>query len=110
MQRSDIWKKDLLIEDFWLRGYYSSLINCRVVGVKVNSQVYDYGTELWPVIVFEDASGEQFECEISRDPEGNGPGFMFGLPEYSVPEHIRKGFESLDGNDLKTMMKSKFGV
>lgn len=110
MQRSDTYNKHLLIEDFWLRGYYSALINCRVVDVKVNAQIDDYSEELWPVIVFEDANGEQFECEISRDPEGNGPGFMFGLPQYSVPEHIRKGFDSLDGEDLKIMLKGKFGI
>ena len=110
MQRSDVWKQHLLIEDFWLRGYYSSLINCRVVGVKVNSQVDDYGQELWPVIVFEDASGEQFECEISRDPEGNGAGFLFGLPQYVLPDTVKEAFQNMSDDQVNAIAKGKWGI
>jgi hypothetical protein len=39
----------------------------------------------FPKIVFEGKSKmtgkkERFECEVSQDGEGNGPGFIFGLP------------------------------
>jgi hypothetical protein len=34
---------------------------------------------LFPIIVFKKGK-ETFECDISQDEEGNGPGFLFGLP------------------------------
>ena len=34
----------------------------------------------WPVIQIKKGK-ETFEIEVSMDPEGNGPGFLFGLPE-----------------------------
>jgi hypothetical protein len=33
-----------------------------------------------PVLNVRLATGERLKLEISRDPEGNGPGFIFGLP------------------------------
>ena len=35
----------------------------------------------WPYFVAQDPkTKEKFKVEVSRDPEGNGPGFLFGLP------------------------------
>jgi hypothetical protein len=32
------------------------------------------------------ANGELVELVLSQDEEGNGGGFMFGLPDYTLPE------------------------
>jgi hypothetical protein len=39
----------------------------------------DGGAE-FPAFTVKTPSGETFVVEVSRDPEGNGPGFLFGLP------------------------------
>jgi hypothetical protein len=32
------------------------------------------------------ANGKHVELVLSQDEEGNGGGFMFGLPDYTLPE------------------------
>jgi hypothetical protein len=32
------------------------------------------------------SNGEIVELVLSQDPEGNGGGFMFGLPDFTLPE------------------------
>lgn len=68
----------------WAEGYYSAMKGCKVVDISVE---YD-GEYVWPVLVCEktiNGKTEQFVIEIARDPEGNGPGFLFGLPSF-MPE------------------------
>lgn len=60
----------------FLQEYLQPLVNGKVVSVGVNED--DEGA--WPVIVVESPTGETFTLEVSRDEEGNGPGFLFGLP------------------------------
>lgn len=60
--------------EFYKR-YYASLKGATVVDV-------DGGAE-FPRITVRTKAGETFVLEVSRDEEGNGPGFIFGLP---VPE------------------------
>jgi hypothetical protein len=52
--------------------YYAALKGGTIVSV-------DGGAE-FPKFTVKTPSGELFEVEVSRDPEGNGPGFLFGLP------------------------------
>ena len=62
----------------WTKRYLQPLVGCQVVSVGTTGD----GDGNWPTIAFQALdSGEIFTCEISRDPEGNGPGFIFGLPD-----------------------------
>lgn len=60
----------------WTEKYYSFLVGAKVTGV---SAVEDEEGWVWPTITIE-KDGQTFELEVGRDPEGNGPGFLFGLP------------------------------
>ena len=53
--------------------YYRQLIGCTITAVGENAEGFPY-------IVAKRPCGEEFTCEISQDEEGNGPGFLFGLP------------------------------
>ena len=74
-------------EQRWAEGYYGALVGLTVrkVEVVVND---DMGyPELWPTITMVADDGEEFVVEVSRDQEGNGAGFLFGLPHFSVSHH-----------------------
>ena len=60
----------------WLKRYLAPLVNCRVISVEVK----EIGGEAWPVINVVHIDGTDHQLTISRDEEGNGPGFIFGLP------------------------------
>lgn len=36
--------------------------------------------EVWPTLLVRTTEGQILRLEVSRDEEGNGPGFLFGLP------------------------------
>jgi len=59
-------------ERAFYKKYYASLKGATIVEV-------DGGAE-FPAFTIKTPSGETFVVEVSRDPEGNGPGFLFGLP------------------------------
>lgn len=54
----------------YLKKYMKALEGKKIVKTGVNRDGF-------PFFVLEDGT----KCEISRDEEGNGPGFLFGLPE-----------------------------
>lgn len=56
--------------------YYGFLKDAKITG----AGVMEDGHELWPYIDILASDGEAYRLEISQDPEGNGPGFIFGLP------------------------------
>ena len=68
----------------WCQKYYEQLVGAKIV--KVESVIDDEmgWPEVWTRIHAESATGEQIVLEISRDEEGNGPGFLFGLPHVEV--------------------------
>lgn len=37
----------------------------------------------FPFFTVQMKNGDELTCEVSQDPEGNGPGFLFGLPRPS---------------------------
>lgn len=85
-------------EQRWAEGYYGALVGLTVrkVEVVVND---DMGyPELWPTITMVADDGEEFVVEVSRDQEGNGAGFLFGLPAFTVgsdrpsPKHNRSSY------------------
>jgi len=65
-------------EQEYTMKYYGSLVGCEVI--KVQARYDEYDDRIWPVIYVRDPKGNIFELEVSQDPEGNGPGFIFGLP------------------------------
>lgn len=64
----------------YYQKYYGSLEGAIITKVKIREE-NDFGqTEYWPVFTVTLANGFETELEISQDEEGNGPGFVFGLP------------------------------
>jgi hypothetical protein len=72
------FKKYELLSAMFHNDYYSQLMGYYVVGVK--NEIDEYSDGVWPILVFSNKEGDVIECTLSRDEEGNGPGFMFGLP------------------------------
>jgi hypothetical protein len=56
-------------EEKWARKYYKTLEGRTIKKTGVTRDGF-------PFFVLDDGT----QCEISRDEEGNGPGFLFGLP------------------------------
>lgn len=73
----------------WFTRYYEGAVGLTVTGVAWVTEVTGsdgtvYGLEPYEQmaeLLCTDEHGETYRLGISRDPEGNGPGFLFGLPE-----------------------------
>ncbi len=63
-------------EHTFYEKYYAALKGATIVGTRVELQ----DGQCWPVIKVRMDNGDELELEVSRDSEGNGPGFLFGLP------------------------------
>lgn len=68
----------------WAKGYYSQIIGFTVIDVVVHNEENEVWTSLICEKTMSDGTKEKFSLEISQDPEGNGPGFLFGLPSFMV--------------------------
>ena len=69
----------------WKLAYYSQLKGATIVRVEIFDDDLFSGTDAnWPVFVVKFEDGTMGELQLSRDEEGNGPGFMFGLPHVKV--------------------------
>lgn len=93
----------------YYRGYYSQLIGAKVVGVKVSVQEdledgNPFFAQVWSALVFE-KDGVEFTCEISKDEEGNGPGFMFGLKEVRVTQEFLSATNSMSIEQLNDLIE-----
>ena len=74
----------------WMRRYYGQLRGWKVSSVSVKVED-DFGwPQCWPKLTMThpDHPGVKLEIEVSQDEEGNGPGFLFGLP---LPEPMKGG-------------------
>lgn len=92
------------LEMNYYRGYYGQLIGAKVIGVEMSIQNDDdyhdpLYYEMWPSIIFE-KDGVTYNCEISRDEEGNGPGFLFGLNQVRTSDQMKSMFESMSKEEL----------
>jgi hypothetical protein len=58
-----------MAENTWLKKYVKHLEGKKILKTGVNKEGF-------PFFILDDGS----EIEVSRDEEGNGPGFLFGLP------------------------------
>ena len=76
-------------QERWMKGYYAELVGMTIVGVTITPD--EFGGEPWLSIIAEkdneNGDIERFTLAVSQDEEGNGPGFVFGLPEYTLPEY-----------------------
>tara|TARA_R100001129_G_C5239047_1_gene224946 strand:+ start:561 stop:770 length:210 start_codon:yes stop_codon:yes gene_type:complete len=56
--------------------HFRQLVGCKVTGF----QMQDDGDDMWPTLMMRTDDGEGIAVVLSRDPEGNGPGFAFIEP------------------------------
>lgn len=70
--------RDVSDEKQFQKDYYGQLVGFTVT--QVEQKVEDMGgyEEVWPQITLKKGPKE-IQLEVSRDEEGNGPGFLFGL-------------------------------
>lgn len=59
----------------WLERYLQPLVDGKITAV----EALEEDGKVWPRIIVK-TDTEEYTLEISRDEEGNGPGFVFGLP------------------------------
>lgn len=62
----------------WITEYYGALLGGTITKVGSRRQAGD--NEAFPFFEVTKPNGEVYEVEVSQDEEGNGPGFLFGLP------------------------------
>ena len=68
----------------WKLKYYSFLKGAKILNVEIfEDDSFDGPSRNWVVITIE-KDGVKYELQPSRDEEGNGPGFIFGLPHVQV--------------------------
>ena len=60
----------------WEKKYVSALKGGKIVSTGVTSDGFPY----FEVEKGRGATKVKYRVEVSQDPEGNGPGFLFGLP------------------------------
>ncbi len=66
-------------KEFW-QEYYGQLKGAVVLDVGIVEED-NYGMEEhWPCFIVKLMNGKTIQIELSSDEEGNGPGFLFGLP------------------------------
>lgn len=55
-----------------LEEYYTQMVGFKIIGFRMD----DEGIDSWPVFTVKKGE-ETLQMVVSRDQEGNGPGFMF---------------------------------
>ena len=68
-----------LEEKEYYSKYYSELIGATIDSFQMVVEDNTYNVEFWPTFIVTLKNGESRVLQISQDPEGNGPGFIFGL-------------------------------
>lgn len=60
-------------------NHMASLIGATLTAATVSVDDEGDGVyfEVWPVLIFTKPDGTTIQVEVSRDPEGNGPGHLF---------------------------------
>jgi hypothetical protein len=68
------------MSEFWTK-YYSALEGATILKYTPMLDGDEYGEDVsYPTFLVKFADGTVDHIEISTDEEGNGPGFIFGLP------------------------------
>jgi len=65
-------------EQNYFKSYYGDLVGAKVMSFN-GMQEDDLGGDGFPTFTVLFKNGEIGQIQISRDPEGNGGGFIFGL-------------------------------
>ena len=73
------------IQERWNEGYYSVLNGAKIIRF-LGTVPEEFGGNGFPQFLVKLSTGEIIEMEVSKDPEGNGGGFLFGLPNFTLPE------------------------
>ena len=60
------------------KKYFGQLVGCKVIGFEMQDGGHD--EDMWPALIMRTDGGEEIAVVLSRDPEGNGPGFAFIEP------------------------------
>jgi hypothetical protein len=63
-------------KQFW-EEYYGQLVGGVIKGFGIIEEDDGY----WPCFIVKLITGEEVQVEVSQDEEGNGPGFLSGLPK-----------------------------
>lgn len=69
----------------WRSEYYGALVGFTVTEIDFEDD--EFGGDPFPVLKLTNDDGVELSVEVSRDEEGNGAGFLHGLP---MPEPIRR--------------------
>lgn len=64
----------------FLQKYLGQLVGATIESVDVKVEEDMGYPEVWPRLQAKLADGTTVTLEVSQDTEGNGPGFLFGLP------------------------------
>lgn len=64
-------------EAAYITEYLTDLVGCKVVHVQAFTDTDMGWPEVWPILVLQKPDGTLLQVEVSRDPEGNGPGHLF---------------------------------
>ena len=75
---------------YW-NSVYSKLLGYRLIGIKWYKYPDYEGVRYYeppmPILLFEKISSSHIiEVSLQQDPEGNGPGYMMGIPEDNLPK------------------------
>lgn len=73
------------IQERWNAGYYSALNGATIIKF-LRTDTDEFGGRGFPMFQVKLANGQLTELVVSQDEEGNGGGFLFGLPDYTLPE------------------------
>ena len=68
----------------YYESYYGSLAGAVIDSVNIIIEDEYGNSEFWPTFNVTLKDGFKVVLEIAQDPEGNGPGFIFGLPSVEV--------------------------
>jgi hypothetical protein len=75
-------------QERWNQGYYKQLEGATILRFKGTDFDEFGGNRGFPMFVARLVTGELVELVLSQDEEGNGGGFMFGLPDFTLPEFL----------------------
>lgn len=78
----------------WYSRHYGQLAGATIIQTII--EIDEEFGDLWPVFKIKLADGRELEIQIQADPEGNGPGFISGLP---MPGTNTQGSADHSGND-----------
>ncbi|GAG51682.1 unnamed protein product [marine sediment metagenome] len=73
----------------WWRAYLAPLEGATIKSAGLQMLPDDDTLEEWPVLIVKTVDGARLEITVSRDAEGNGPGFLFGLPMPNITDEPR---------------------